>query len=112
MKIKVGDNVRVITGTNKGKEGKILKIFRKENKVVIIVKKHVKPNRTNETGGILEVEAPIHISNVKVLTKEVKKEEKVKAKEVKKEEKSKAKKEVKEVKAKKASTKKESKESK
>ncbi|MBQ6284791.1 MAG: 50S ribosomal protein L24 [Bacilli bacterium] len=116
MKMKVGDNVRVITGTNKGKEGKILKIFRKENKVVIdginIVKKHVKPNRTNETGGILEVEAPIHISNVKVLTKEVKKEEKVKAKEVKKEEKSKAKKEVKEVKAKKASTKKESKESK
>ena len=112
MKIKVGDNVRVITGTNKGKEGKVLKIFRKDNRVVIdginIVKKHVKPNRTNETGGILEVEAPIHISNVKVLTKETKKEEKVKAKEVK----TKAKKEVKEVKAKKASTKKESKESK
>ena len=82
MKIKVGDNVRVITGSNKGKEGKVLKIFRKDNRVVIdginIVKKHVKPNRTNETGGILEVEAPIHISNVKVLTKEVKKEEKAK----------------------------------
>ena len=112
MKIKVGDNVRVITGTNKGKEGKVLKIFRKEGRVTIdgvnVVKKHVKPNRTNESGGILEVEAPIHISNVKVLTKEVKKEEKVKAKEVK----TKAKKEVKEVKAKKASTKKESKESK
>ena len=112
MKIKVGDNVRVITGTNKGKEGKVLKIFRKEGRVTIdgvnVVKKHVKPNRTNETGGILEVEAPIHISNVKVLTKEVKKEEKVKAKQVK----TKAKKEVKEVKAKKASTKKESKESK
>jgi large subunit ribosomal protein L24 len=111
MKIKVGDNVRVITGTNKGKEGKVLKIFRKDNRVVIdginIVKKHVKPNRTNETGGILEVEAPIHISNVKVLTKEVKKEEKVKAKEVKKEEKAKAKKTTK-----KASTKKETKESK
>ena len=110
MKIKVGDNVRVITGTNKGKEGKVLKIFRKDNRVVIdginIVKKHVKPNRTNETGGILEVEAPIHISNVKVLTKEVKKEEKVKAKEVKKEEKAKAKKTTK-----KASTKKETKES-
>lgn len=109
MKIKVGDNVRVITGTNKGKEGKVLKIFRKDNRVVIdginIVKKHVKPNRTNETGGILEVEAPIHISNVKVLTKEVKKEEKVKAKEVKKEEKAKKT-------AKKASAKKETKESK
>ena len=111
MKIKVGDNVRVITGTNKGKEGKVLKVLRKENRVVIdginVVKKHVKPSRTNETGGILEVEAPIHISNVKILTKEVKKEEKVKAKEVKKEEKAKAKKTTK-----KASTKKETKESK
>ena len=102
--IKVGDNVRVITGTNKGKEGKILKIFRKENKVVIdgvnVVKKHVKPNRTNETGGILEVEAPIHISNVKVLDKAEKKKETKKVKEVK------------EVKEKKASKKKEEKESK
>lgn len=99
MKIKVGDNVRVITGTNKGKEGKVLKIFRKDNKVLVdginIVKKHMKPNRTNESGGILEVEAPIHISNVKVLSKETKKEEKTK-----------------EVKEKKASKKKETKESK
>ncbi len=99
MKIKVGDNVRVITGTNKGKEGKVLKIFRKDNKVLVdginVVKKHMKPNRTNESGGILEVEAPIHISNVKVLSKENKKEEKTK-----------------EVKEKKASKKKETKESK
>ena len=77
MKIKVGDNVRVITGSNKGKEGKVLNVLRKDNRVVVdgvnIVKKHVKPNRTNESGGILEVEAPIHISNVKVLTKETKK---------------------------------------
>ena len=108
MKIKVGDNVRVITGSNKGKEGKVLKVLRKENKVIIdgvnIVKKHVKPNRENETGGILETEAPIHISNVKV-AKEAKKETK---KEVKKE----TKKEVKETKAKKTSKKKEEKESK
>lgn len=108
MKIKVGDNVRVITGTNKGKEGKVLKVLRKDSKVVIdginVVKKHVKPNRTNETGGILEVEAPIHISNVKVLTKETKKEDKAKVKETKKQ--------TKEVKEKKASKKKETKESK
>ena len=99
MKIKVGDNVRVITGSNKGKEGKVLNVLRKENRVVVdgvnIVKKHVKPNRQNETGGILEVEAPIHISNVKVLDK----------KETKKEVK-------KEVKEKKASKKKDEKESK
>ncbi len=106
--IKVGDNVRVITGSNKGKEGKVLKVLRNENKVVVdgvnVVKKHVKPNRTNESGGILEVEAPIHISNVKVLDKsEKKKETKKDTKKVK---------EVKEVKEKKASKKKEEKESK
>ena len=87
MKIKVGNNVRVITGSNKGKEGKVLNVLRKDNRVVVdgvnIVKKHVKPNRTNESGGILEVEAPIHISNVKVLTKETKKEVKKEVKEKK-----------------------------
>ena len=105
MGIKVGDNVRVITGSNKGKEGKVLKVLRSENRVVVdginIVKKHVKPNRQNETGGILEIEAPIHISNVKVLDKKA-------SKEAKKE----TKKEVKETKPKKASKKKEEKESK
>lgn len=89
MKIKVGDNVRVITGSNKGKEGKVLKVLRKENRVLVdgvnIVKKHVKPNRENETGGILEVEAPLHISNVQVVSKETKKEAKEAKKEVKKE---------------------------
>ena len=86
--IKVGDKVTVITGSNKGKSGKAIKVLRKENRIIVegvnIVKKHVKPGRTNETGGILEVEAPIHISNVKLVSedkKEVKKEEK---KEVKK----------------------------
>ena len=71
MKIKVGDNVRVITGSNKGKEGKVLKVLRSESKVLVdginMVKKHVKPNRQNETGGILEVEAPIHASNVMIV---------------------------------------------
>ena len=109
MKVKVGDNVRVITGSNKGKEGKVLKVLRKENRVIIdgvnIVKKHVKPNRENESGGILETEAPIHISNIKVATKEAKKEAK---KETKKE----TKKEVKETKKAKTSKKKEEKESK
>ena len=102
MKVKVGDNVRVITGSNKGKEGKVLKVLRSENNVIFdginLVKKHVKPNRENETGGILETEAPIHISNIKVTDKKAEKKE---AKE--------AKKEVKETKAKKASKKKESK---
>lgn len=81
--IKVGDKVKVITGSNKGKTGKVSKVLRKDNKVIVegvnLVKKHVKPNRTNETGGILEMEAPIHISNVALVEeakKEVKKETK------------------------------------
>ena len=85
MKVKVGDNVRVITGSNKGKEGKVIKVLRKENRVVIdgvnIIKKHVKPNRENESGGILETEGPIHISNIKVADK---KETKKEVKETKK----------------------------
>lgn len=80
MKIKMGDTVKIISGSSKGKEGKILHILRKENRVVVekinIVKKHVKPSNTNETGGILEIEAPIHISNVKVIDKKEKKENK------------------------------------
>lgn len=76
MKIKVGDKVKVITGANKGKEGKVSKVLRSESRVIVegvnLVKKHIKPGRTNETGGILETEAPIHISNVKVITKETK----------------------------------------
>lgn len=70
MKVKVGDNVLVIAGADKGKSGKVIKTLKKDNKVVVegvhIVHKHIKPNRTNETGGILQIEAPIHVSNVKL----------------------------------------------
>ena len=87
MKIKVGDKVTVIAGDDKGQQGKVSKVLRSESRVIVegvnIVKKHVKPNRTNETGGILETEAPIHISNVKVL-KEEKKETKKETKKVSK----------------------------
>lgn len=100
MKLKVGDNVRVITGSNKGKEGKVLKVFRNENRVLVdgvnIVKKHVKPNRTNESGGILEVEAPLHISNVKLVDKKADKAEKKEVKKEAKEKKTSKKKEEKE----------------
>lgn len=71
MKVKVGDKVRVIAGSDKGKEGNVQKVLRKSNRVIVtgvnIVKKHMKPSRTNETGGILEVEGSIHASNVKIL---------------------------------------------
>ena len=116
MKIKVGDNVRVITGSNKGKEGKVLQVLKNENRVVVdgvnVVKKHVKPNRQNESGGILEVEAPIHASNVKLIDKKAEKAEKKETKKAEKTAKKETKKEVKKETVKKTSKKKEEKESK
>ena len=71
MKVRVGDKVRILAGKDKGKEGKVTVTLKKKDKVVVeginIVKKHMKPNNANETGGILSVEAPIHVSNVKVI---------------------------------------------
>ena len=68
FKIKVGDNVKVIAGSSKGSEGKVVNIIKKREKVVIeglnLVKKHIKPNSKNPQGGIEEKESPIHISNV------------------------------------------------
>ncbi len=68
MHVKTGDKVKVISGKNKGKEGVILKSFPKQNRVLVegvnIVKKHQKPSQANQTGGIVEMEAPIHVSNV------------------------------------------------
>ena len=82
--VKVGDKVLVIAGDDKGKEGTVTKVIRNKDKVVVsgvnIVIKHVKPSAMNETGGRVEMEAPIHVSNVKVITEEkkaAKKEEKV-----------------------------------
>ena len=76
MKVKVGDKVKVLTGKDKGKEGRVIVTLKKKDRVVVeginIVKKHLKPGRTNETGGILETENPIHVSNVKVVTEEKK----------------------------------------
>lgn len=88
MKIKVGDTVKVIAGANKGKEGKVIETLKKIDKVVVekvnIIKKHVKPNGQNETGGIIEKEAPIHVSNVKLIVKEDKKKAKKETKSVSK----------------------------
>ena len=71
MKVKVGDKVKILAGKDKGKEGTVTVTLRNKDKVVVsginIVKKHMKPNAMNETGGILSVEAPIHVSNVKVI---------------------------------------------
>ena len=79
MKVKVGDKVKILAGKDRGKEGKVLVTLKKKDKVVVeginIVKKHMKPNQANESGGILSVEAPIHVSNVKVIEGKVEKKE-------------------------------------
>ena len=76
MNFKTGDKVVVISGKDKGKEGKITNVLRKENRVVVeginIVKKHVKGNGQT-AGSITEVEAPIHASNVMIIDPKTKK---------------------------------------
>jgi len=77
LKIKTGDTVKVIAGAHKSTPdnavtGKVLKVLREENKAIVegvnIVKKHAKPSAQNPQGGIVEKEAPIHISNLALMT--------------------------------------------
>ena len=72
IKIMTGDNVKVITGNNKGSECKVLKIVSDKSRLIVegvnMVKKHMKPNAQNPQGGIIEKEASIHVSNVSLLT--------------------------------------------
>ncbi|MDG5492461.1 50S ribosomal protein L24 [Psychroserpens sp. SPM9] len=72
FKIKSGDTVQVIAGDHKGTEGKVLKVLKDKNKAIIegvnMVKKHTKPSAQNPQGGIVEKEAPIHMSNLSLLT--------------------------------------------
>ena len=79
-KLKTGDKVVVVSGSNKGKEGKILKVL--DDKLLVeginIVKKHLKPKNNNGNGEIVETEAPIHKSNVMLVDPKTKKPTKVK----------------------------------
>jgi len=72
LKIKSGDTVKVIAGDHKGSEGKVQKVLLDKNKAIVeginVVKKHTKPSAKNPQGGIVEKEAPIHISNLSLLT--------------------------------------------
>ena len=74
MHVKIGDNVKIITGFDKDKIGKVIKIDRNTGKIVVkginFKFKHIKPNDENEVGEIKQFEAPIHHSNVKLNFKE------------------------------------------
>ncbi len=70
-KIKKGDNVKIITGKDKGKSGKVVRVLVKENKVIIeglnMTKKHQRPRKSGEKGTMVNLAMPIHASNVKKL---------------------------------------------
>ncbi len=67
--MKKGDNIIIITGKDKGKKGKILKVLVRENKVIVeganMMKRHQRPRKSGEKGSIKNIEMPIHASNVK-----------------------------------------------
>jgi large subunit ribosomal protein L24 len=70
-KIKRDDKVKIITGKDKGKIGKVLKVLNKKERVLVeninMVKHHTKPSAQNRQGGIVEREAPLHWSNVMLM---------------------------------------------
>ena len=68
--VKIGDNVKIISGFDKNKTGEVVKIYRSSGKILVkginFKFKHIKPNTDNEIGEIKQIEAPIHHSNVKL----------------------------------------------
>jgi large subunit ribosomal protein L24 len=71
LKVKSGDTVKVIAGDHKGLTGKITRVYREKNKAIVegvnMVSKHTKPSAKNPQGGIVKMEAPIHISNLSLV---------------------------------------------
>ena len=71
LHIKKGDTVVVITGNDKGQKGRVLEVIRKTDRAIVegvnMMKKHTKPNAETPQGGIVEKEAPVHISNLMVV---------------------------------------------
>ena len=85
--VRKGDEVEVITGSNRGRKGKVLEIKTEDHRVLIegvnMVKRHVRPTQDNPKGGVIEREGTIHISNVRLINRPVaaKREDNKKAKE-------------------------------
>lgn len=71
LKIKKGDKVKIIAGKDKDRTGEVTAVIPNKNKVVVaginLAKKHQKPNQENQDGGIIDIERPIDISNVKAV---------------------------------------------
>jgi large subunit ribosomal protein L24 len=71
MHIKKGDNVKILSGKDRGKTGKVLRVFLGSDKLVVenanLVKKHQKPKRSGEKGQRMAVPAPINVSNIQII---------------------------------------------
>jgi large subunit ribosomal protein L24 len=71
--VKKGDFVEVISGNHKGKVGEVVRVHPSRGQVILdgvrMIKKHVRPSQSNPEGGIIEIDGPIHISNVKLVEK-------------------------------------------
>lgn len=71
MKIRKGDNVMVIAGKDRGKTGKVVRTLPGDERVIVegvnIKKKHQRPTRRNQKGQIIDVTAPVHVSNVQLI---------------------------------------------
>jgi len=71
MHVRKGDKVIVLSGEDKGKSGKILKVFPSRKRAIVeglnLIKRHTRPSSRNQQGGIIEKEAPIHVSNLRVV---------------------------------------------
>jgi large subunit ribosomal protein L24 len=68
MKIKRDDTVLIISGNDKGKRGRVLRVYPEQGRIIVegvrMMKKHTKPTQRDPQGGIIEREAPLHVSNV------------------------------------------------
>ncbi|MBZ0263695.1 50S ribosomal protein L24 [bacterium] len=71
LSVRKGDEVLVISGNDRGKRGKVLKVFPREDRIIVegvhFIKRHTKPNPKMQQGGIVEREGKIHVSNVQVI---------------------------------------------
>ena len=71
MKIRQGDTVKVVSGSYRGKEGRVLKVINSKERLVVeginMLKRHMRPSQENPQGGIIEKEGSIHISNVQIV---------------------------------------------
>jgi len=71
LKIRKGDRVRVLSGKDRGKEGEVMRALPRERKVIVdgvnVARKHQRPTRTMQQGGIIDKDMPIHVSNVALI---------------------------------------------